>query len=203
MHGSALQKQRNVSACLSLLLSWLLDADADAPPPLIVAQVFCVLGFLIAALGVRRIFFVCLFLGKLLQRSLYYYYYFDLFFTFLYVFERVQHASRGAGGRWSPGLIPRHTVRARVLFSRRHPRFSLPPLSLSLRCPRERRRWRTNRRKTARQNMCWRDAPLLTSITILPSRCVFPVSAIQVNRCLLPPSGERSSIEMNDWSFLL
>ena len=45
---------------------------------------------------------------------------------------------------------------------------------LALRCPQGRHRWRTSRLKTARQNMCWRDALLLTSIMILPLRCVFP-----------------------------
>lgn len=104
MHGSALQNQRNVSACLSLLLSWLLDADADAPPPLIVAQV-CALGFLIVPLKVWRILSVWS-RGKLLHRI------WSFLHFFLHVFERAQHASRGAGGRRSPGLIPRHTVRA-------------------------------------------------------------------------------------------
>lgn len=45
---------------------------------------------------------------------------------------------------------------------------------LALRCPQERHRWRTSRLKTERPNMCWSDALLLTSIMILPSRCVYP-----------------------------
>lgn len=61
--------------------------------------------------------------------------------------------------------------------------WSLHLFFLALRCLQERHRWRTSRLKTAHQNMCWRDALLLTSIMILRSRCVFPSCRVCVCVC--------------------
>lgn len=59
--------------------------------------------------------------------------------------------------------------------------FSQPArLFLALRCPKEIQCCWKSRLKTERQNICWRDALLLTSIMTLPSRCVFPSFCVSV-----------------------